>query len=272
LPVGRRWRTIARLAQQRAAETRVDPLAFYLVTAAAFGAVWWRHLRRYDARRRVRLDEGAEIALHLAVHEADSRTHRLAALHLLYGLLQDDAIAGAIRDSGGDTEAIDDRVFAALEGPQEPDDELVSAATWLDHSVDRARPIACVDLWAALVRGAPDTCELVAGGGVRAVDVLYTLVHGAAEAEPTLPPGAREAEVALVNDDITTREHVVELLRDVFELADDEATARMLEVHRAGRGVIGRYPGSDAERRVRAARERARAARFPLRVELRPLT
>ena len=43
------------------------------------------------------------------------------------------------------------------------------------------------------------------------------------------------------NDDYTTRDFVVSVLREVFDLSDAEAEPRMMQVHNEGRGIVGRF-------------------------------
>ena len=51
----------------------------------------------------------------------------------------------------------------------------------------------------------------------------------------------RDYMVILLNDDYTTREFVVEILKLVFHKNPDEANSIMLKVHHRGRGVVGVY-------------------------------
>lgn len=75
-------------------------------------------------------------------------------------------------------------------------------------------------------------------------------------------------KVILFNDDYTTMEFVVEILMDVFRKSFEEASAVMLEVHKAGKGIAGIYPYDIAATKTRTAQTRARAAGFPLQISL----
>jgi ATP-dependent Clp protease adaptor protein ClpS len=71
-------------------------------------------------------------------------------------------------------------------------------------------------------------------------------------------------KVLLHNDDYTTQEFVVFLLKTVFRKAEPEATAIMLAVHRAGLGVAGVYTRDVAETRAERGRQLAEREGFPL--------
>ena len=256
----------------------MDPF-FYVLTAAACGYMWWQHARRTRARvpqLGTRLDEGAEIALHVARHEAQQRGHRVVTTTcLLYGLLQDETITGAIAATGGDPDAIEDHVLAALDEGAEDLDASPVVAWQLQIASHRSRQLSCADLWAGLTllhASAPEALTailpgslptaLIDSGGVKAADVLFTLTHGRAEKDIAWPEG-HSISVVLINDNITTQDFVVELLREVFDKGD-EARGLMLDVHHHGRGVVGRLDAEEARRKIAAARERARSAGFPL--------
>ena len=79
--------------------------------------------------------------------------------------------------------------------------------------------------------------------------------------EVTEPPMYK---VLLLNDDYTTMEFVVEVLRYVFQKSIEEATRIMLNVHRIGVGVCGVYPYEIAETKVNTVDALARERGFPL--------
>jgi ATP-dependent Clp protease adaptor protein ClpS len=72
-------------------------------------------------------------------------------------------------------------------------------------------------------------------------------------------------KVLLLNDDYTTMDFVVEVLRHVFNKAPDEATRIMFNVHRQGVGLCGTYPREVAETKVETVHRLARDHGFPLR-------
>jgi ATP-dependent Clp protease adaptor protein ClpS len=75
-------------------------------------------------------------------------------------------------------------------------------------------------------------------------------------------------KVLMHNDDYTTMEFVVEVLREVFHKPATEAEKIMLTIHFQGVGCCGTYPFAVAETKANRARLKARKAGFPLRCTL----
>lgn len=75
----------------------------------------------------------------------------------------------------------------------------------------------------------------------------------------------RRFKVLLHNDDYTTMEFVVKILREVFHKSEAEATRIMLAVHQSGKGVCGVYTAEVAETKVTMVHNLARQAGYPLR-------
>lgn len=251
----------------------MDPVLFSLLLAAGFGAMWWQHHIRW--RKQLgpmpTWNDEVEIALHLASHEAASRGQIVSGVHLVYALVQADAMSAAIETAGGSVSAIEDRVLDALAASEaDPstagasDDYSLEAGRALAWSVYMARAgdrqVSIADVWAGLIHTGAEAVALVESENLRVGDVLFALVHGAAGAEPD----ASELEVVLVNDPMTTQELVVDILCDELELSREDATARMLEAHTRGSASIVRLPRSAARARVKAANERARSLGYPL--------
>ena len=70
--------------------------------------------------------------------------------------------------------------------------------------------------------------------------------------------------VLLLNDDYTTMEFVVEILKTVFHKSIEEAIRIMLNVHPAGFGLCGIYAYEIAETKVDTVHALAREHGFPL--------
>lgn len=244
-------------------------LGYIAIVVAGFGAYWWRHLRPRprDATREL-FEPDAEVALHVAVHEATSRRQHLTSLHVLYGLLQDEAVIAAIATAGGDAGALEDRVLAALAGAADQDDSagrIAGRASALARV--GSRRASCTDLWAAL-SGSP-AARLLDGEKLDRGATLFALFHGGRAPDIALPDG-RDVLVVLRNDNYTTQEFVTALLREVFALPEADAHAIMLATHTRGRAVIGRFTAPAARDKIAQARERIRAEAFPLWIGVEP--
>ena len=71
-------------------------------------------------------------------------------------------------------------------------------------------------------------------------------------------------KVLLHNDDYTTMEFVVLVLREVFNKEEQQAIRIMMAVHLQGIGVAGVYTYEIAEAKVNRVTDMARAREFPL--------
>ncbi len=71
-------------------------------------------------------------------------------------------------------------------------------------------------------------------------------------------------KVLLHNDDFTTMEFVVSVLKTVFHKPDEVAFAIMMNVHQQGIGVAGVFSFEIAEAKVSRVTDLARANEFPL--------
>jgi ATP-dependent Clp protease adaptor protein ClpS len=253
---------------------QVEVLGFLLAGAgAAFGLWAWqrrgqpdRHTRAFEAM----LDADAAVALALAKKAAGDRGHpSVLPLHLLYGLVEDEKIVAAIARLEGNAQALEDRITAELDKlPRDTRDAAVLGqidfvlGVAYQSALSSKQPVTCTSLLAYLLRtGVAKLVEEV--GKVSPHALLFVLVHGMPEPLTDLPDRT-DVHVILRNDDYTTREFVVELLREVFELPEAEATARMEQTHDEGRAIVGRYKLARAQELIAAARTRAKAETFPL--------
>lgn len=76
--------------------------------------------------------------------------------------------------------------------------------------------------------------------------------------------------VTIYNDDFTTMEFVVMILKLIFFKSETEAEALMLQVHHSDKAVVGIYSYDVATSKVRKATNMAREEGFPLRLTVEP--
>ena len=76
----------------------------------------------------------------------------------------------------------------------------------------------------------------------------------------------KQYSVIMINDDFTTMEFVVGVLVDIFRKDELTAQALMMNVHKNGQAVVGKYPYDIAYTRVKKALERAKDEGFPFRM------
>jgi ATP-dependent Clp protease adaptor protein ClpS len=187
---------------------------------------------------------------------------------LLYGLLQDETFVAAIGKLEGDATKLEDHVQDELDKHTDAHDEEATneAARVVGYafaaSRAQGRPATCTDLWSRLARTEVAKAA-AAAAGVDPHALLFLLVHGMVEPTTDLPDRT-DVHVVLRNDNHTTQEFVVDLLRDGFDLDDDAAQTKMMETHVHGRTVVGRYKLAIARDKVATARRRAREVGFPL--------
>jgi ATP-dependent Clp protease adaptor protein ClpS len=235
---------------------------------ASFG--WWKLQQRRERRLLdIPRDPDLEVVLGVAQHEASSRGHMyLWPLHLLHGLAQDDAFVAAIGRMGGDAAKLESYVQDELDKHTEPHDEaaMEDGARVVGYTLAAARahgrPATCIDLWARIVHTEAAKAA-TAAAKVEPIALLFVLAHGMPEPSSELP-GRTDVHVVLRNDDYTTREFVVAILREVFDLPEAEAETRMLQTHNDGRALVGRYKHAVARDKIETVRRRARAEGFPL--------
>ncbi len=95
------------------------------------------------------------------------------------------------------------------------------------------------------------------------VDISDPRIEGDVEIEDLLELPKRY-KVLLHNDDYTTMEFVIHVLKVVFGKNENEAAAVMLKVHQDGVGVCGVYTAEIAEAKVALVQHMARKNGFPL--------
>lgn len=80
----------------------------------------------------------------------------------------------------------------------------------------------------------------------------------------------RRYKVIIHNDDFTTMEFVVTVLKTVFFKTAEEAERMMLNVHRNGQDAVGIYSYDVALSKIKKATRMARTQNFPLRFSCQP--
>jgi len=75
-------------------------------------------------------------------------------------------------------------------------------------------------------------------------------------------------KVILLNDDYTTFDFVIEILKTVFHKSEEEAINLTLKVDREGKASVGVYPYEIAQMKVDKTHSLARANGYPLRAKI----
>jgi ATP-dependent Clp protease adaptor protein ClpS len=248
----------------------VEAIVLLVSAFGASGALWaWQNrarIREEAARKKqiaTMLDESMQVALELAKHAATTRNQPLAPLHVLYAIVQDETVAAAIDELGGDRTALDnalDKALDALDPGTDPraGKQLLGSGLGLAYATKRMMTLA--DALITLDRGGH--ASLLDAPPLSAHALVFRLVHG------SVPPAtlARETHVHVIlrNDDYTTQDFVVHVLRDVFELPEADAVAKMRATHETGRAIVGRYAVAIAQDKVETVRRDAAKHHMPL--------
>ncbi len=75
-------------------------------------------------------------------------------------------------------------------------------------------------------------------------------------------------QVFMHNDDYTTMDFVVMILKKIFNKSPEDARSIMLTIHHEGIGIAGIYPLEIAETKVLQTETLARQSQFPLRLTI----
>jgi ATP-dependent Clp protease adaptor protein ClpS len=96
-----------------------------------------------------------------------------------------------------------------------------------------------------------------------------TKIEGSLKIEPKLNvPEHLMFKVIFINDEITTMEFIIEVLRNTFDYDDDDAHHMTQRIHEEGAGVVAVYPYELAEQKGIEVTVLARNNGFPLQVKL----
>lgn len=95
---------------------------------------------------------------------------------------------------------------------------------------------------------------------------------GVKESVPPIPSGdatgSTMSEIQILNDNYTSMDFVVHVLKEVFELTPEDAERVMLAIHREGAGTCGSYTREEAEARAAQVMDLARQHQHPLRCRI----
>ena len=75
-------------------------------------------------------------------------------------------------------------------------------------------------------------------------------------------------DVIFLNDNITTMEFVIKVLRQIFGKTPEQAQNITMRIHQDGQGVVGSYTHEVAEQKGIEATLAARQENFPLQVKV----
>jgi len=76
--------------------------------------------------------------------------------------------------------------------------------------------------------------------------------------------------VVLINDDYTTMEFVISVLRTIFHHSEEKAAQIMMHVHQKGAGICGIYTREIAESKVEQVIQYAQQNQHPLQCMMEP--
>ena len=93
------------------------------------------------------------------------------------------------------------------------------------------------------------------------MDRTVTTPKSGSEIKPERP---KLHKVILLNDDYTTREFVVSVLKAEFRMSDSQASRVMMTAHRRGACVVAVFTKEVAEEKATNATEAGRKKGFPL--------
>lgn len=71
-------------------------------------------------------------------------------------------------------------------------------------------------------------------------------------------------KVIMLNDNYTTMEFVIDILKKIFNKSSIEATEIMMNIHHNGQGIAGIYPYDIAMTKITAVKSEAKNGGFPL--------
>jgi ATP-dependent Clp protease adapter protein ClpS len=236
-----------------------------------------------------------EVSLHMTFVEARQRRHEFITVeHLLLALLDNPTAAQVLRACGADM----DELRRTLAGHVREHTPCVAADREVDtqptlgfqRTIQRAilhvqssgeKEVTGANVLVAIF-GEKDShaVDLLQQHGIKRLEVLNYISHGivpAPQSPSATPRERREPKIAeddaellqvvLFNDDHTPMQVVVDALRYVLQMNEEEAKEVMLEVHREGMAVCGLYPRETARLIVSQVTAYSHRLGHPLRCE-----
>lgn len=219
----------------------------------------------------------AGILIDRAKTRAKERSHDVVVgEHVLLAALETDWFAAAARAVGQDPDALAPHLEIALtrHGVGAPRD----VPTLSPEVLTLIRTAAAQASSTGTERITPERlvghvfrsrAHLFRSAGISRTALLHAMIGSDVAAAVEHFDPQTEVDVVFHNDDFTTMEFVLSVLKQEFDLSDADATAIMIRVHRTGEAVAARLYADDARDRVIATSLRAEEEGMPLRLSLR---
>jgi ATP-dependent Clp protease adaptor protein ClpS len=198
---------------------------------------------------------------------------------LLLALTEDDETAAAFIAAGADLRQLRLEIATLFEEePGEPSPDLAEAAfhtpaihDLFEDTIDVVRAsgrdvVTSADILGVLI--SETVGFALEEQGVTRHDLLSYISHGLAKAETIAAPVAPAGETLalfILNDHFTPMAFVVDILRELFGLTEDDAERVTRDTHQSGRGACGVFPRAVAIDLVQRVESAAREQQHPLR-------
>jgi ATP-dependent Clp protease adaptor protein ClpS len=233
----------------------------------------------------ITFSDGLEKTLRCATSIARAQNRASAEQEdLLLALTEDDETAAAFIAAGTDLDLLRRDIATLFEDELgEPSPDLAEAAfhtpaihDLFEDTIDVVRAagrdvVTSADILGVLI--SETVGFALEEQGVTRHDLLSYISHGVAKAEIIAAPVAPAGETLalfILNDQFTPMVFVVDILREVFGLTEDDAQRVMRDTHHSGRGACGVFPRAVAIDLVRRVESAARKQQHPLRCLLLP--
>jgi ATP-dependent Clp protease adapter protein ClpS len=212
-----------------------------------------------------------EIVLHEAFVAARDQRHQFIGVeHLLLALLDSTSAARVLEGGGADVGALRKKLTESIarEAPavspdRDPDTQptlafqrVIQRAILKVQSSGR-KEVTGTDVLFAILADAKKS---------RAAELLVEQgITPAVAASQASLQAEDDLQVVIYSDDATPMTYVVDVLEAFFDMTREDATGTMLELHREGAAVCGRYSRQTARELVEQVRAHAAKHGWPLR-------